>query len=193
MVGNTDIKELILFFEYPPFVLFWAVPVFPPISNPSMLANDAVPCFVVTIFLKIGNILTETFSSKIFCLLIFSVFFIKLGLISYPPLTIIEYALANWSRVVVIPWPKEAVASGHLPQLNSIGLPTSCMSKLATPRIPIFDKKDLYLSIPIFWPILTEPILPERIRISSAVKFEGISSSYSLIVKPAQVKDFGKS
>ena len=71
--------------------------------------------------------------------------FIKLGFTSYPPFVIIEYALANCSKVVVIPWPYEAVASGHLPQLNFIGLPTSSISKSIFSRIPSFDKKSLNL------------------------------------------------
>ena len=93
---------------------------------------------------------------------------------------------------MVIPWPKEAVANGHLPQLNSIGFPTSSNSKVIFFKTPIVDKNDLNFSSPSFWPILTEPIFPERIKISSAVKFEGILLSYSLIGNPAQLSDFGK-
>ena len=54
------------------------------------------------------------------------------------------------------------------------------------------DKNSLNFSSPTFWPILTEPIFPDLIKISSAVKFDGILSSYSLIGNPAQGKDFGK-
>ena len=53
-------------------------------------------------------------------------------------------------------------------------------------------KNFLYFSIPIAWPILTEPMLPERINISSAVKFEGIFLSYSLILFFPQVIFFSK-
>ena len=41
--------------------------------------------------------------------------------------------------------------------------------------------------------ILTDPILPDLIKICSAVKFEGILLSYSLIGRPAQVILLGKS
>ena len=91
-----------------------------------------------------------------------------------------------------MPWPNEAVASGHFPQLNFIGFPTSSISKLISFKTPSFDKNNLNLSSPTFWPILTEPILPDRIKICSAVKSEGIFSSYSLIGNPAQVIDLGK-
>ena len=104
----------------------------------------------------------------------------------------IEYALTTCNNVVVIPCPKDAVANGHFPQLNFIGTPTSSMSKLIDPVIPIFCKKDLNFSSPIAWPIRTEPIFPERTRICSSVKFEGISLLYSLIGNPAHVIDFGK-
>ena len=53
-------------------------------------------------------------------------------------------------------------------------------------------KNFLYFSIPIAWPILTEPMLPERINISSAVKLEGIFLSYSLILFFPQVIFFSK-
>ena len=53
-------KVLILFLEYPPIELFCAVPVFPPTSYPFTFAKDAVPSFVVTIFLKTGKIFLET-------------------------------------------------------------------------------------------------------------------------------------
>ena len=42
-------------------------------------------------------------------------------------------------------------------------------------------KKFFNLLISNFCPILTEPIFPDLIRISSTVKSEGISSSYSEI------------
>ncbi len=101
--------------------------------------------------------------------------------------------MESWRSVVVIPCPKEAVASGHFPQLNLIGFPTSSISKSILSVTPIFDKNNLNFSSPTFWPILTEPIFPDRIKICSAVKFEGILLSYSLIGNPAQVRDFGKS
>ena len=91
-----------------------------------------------------------------------------------------------------MPCPKEAVASGHFPQLNFIGLPTSSISNWIFSRIPILDKNNLNLSSPNFWAILTDPIFPDLIKICSAVKLEGILSLYSLIGNPAQVKDFGK-
>ena len=72
-----------------------------------------------------------------------------------------------------------------------MGFPTSSISKLISSKTPSFDKNDLNFSSPIFWPILTEPIFPDRIKICSAVKFEGILLSYSLIINPAQVNDFG--
>ena len=93
----------------------------------------------------------------------------------------------------MIPWPKEAVARGHLPQLNFNGFPISWISKFISSKRPILDKNDSNFFSPIFWAILTEPIFPDRINIWSAVKFVGISSSYSLILNPAQVNDFGKS
>ena len=92
----------------------------------------------------------------------------------------------------MIPWPKEAVANGHFPQLKFNGFPTSSISNFISPKIPRLFKKSLYFSIPIFWPILTEPIFPDRIKICSAVKFEGIFSSCSLMGNPAQVIDLGK-
>ena len=95
--------------------------------------------------------------------------------------------------MVVIPWPNEAVASGHLPQLNLIGLPVSSISKLIFSKIPSLFKNNLNLSSPTCCPILTEPIFPDRIKICSAVKFDGILTSYSLIGKPAQNNDLGKS
>ena len=104
----------------------------------------------------------------------------------------IEYALTTWSNVVVIPWPKEAVANGHFPQVKLIGLPTSSISKSIFSNMPSFDKNNLNFSCPTFWPILTDPIFPDLIRICSAVRSVGISLSYSLIGNPEQVKDFGK-
>ena len=74
-----------------------------------------------------------------------------------------------------------------------MGFPTSPMSKLIFWRTPIFDKNCLNFFSPTLWAILTEPILPDLIKICSAVKLEGILLSYSLIGNPAQVNDFGKS
>ena len=93
----------------------------------------------------------------------------------------IEYALTTWSNVVVIPWPKEAVANGHFPHLKSIGLPTSSISKSIFFSTPSFDKNNLNFSSPTFWPILTDPMFPDLIKICSAVKSEGILLSYSSI------------
>ena len=52
--------------------------------------------------------------------------------------------------------------------------------------MPILFKKDLYLSIPNFWAILTDPIFEDLIKICSAVKSEGSLSSYSVIEFLAQ-------
>ena len=49
-----------------------------------------------------------------------------------------------------MPWPNEAVASGHLPQLNFNGVPTSSISKFIFSSIPSFDKNYLNLSSPTF-------------------------------------------
>ncbi len=105
---------------------------------------------------------------------------------SYPPFVIIEYPFASCNGVVVIPCPKEAVASLHLPHLNEIGWPTSSISNLILSKTPIFCKKFLNFSSPIFCPILTDPILPDLIKICSAVRSVGILSSYSPIGLPAQ-------
>ena len=94
---------------------------------------------------------------------------------------------------MVIPWPKDAVASGHLPQLNFIGFPTSSISKSIFSIIPRLNKNLLNFSSPILCPILTEPIFPDLTKICSAVKFEGKLSSYSRIGNPAHVSDLGRS
>ena len=94
---------------------------------------------------------------------------------------------------MVIPCPNDAVASGHLPQVNLIGLPTSSISKLIFSKTPSFDKNKLNFFSPNCCAILTEPIFPERTKICSAVKSDGILLSYSRIGNPAQVSDFGKS
>ena len=67
------------------------------------------------------------------------------------------------------------------------------MSKSIVLNTPTFFKKDLCFSDPTSWAILTEPILPDLIMICSAVKSEGILSSYSLILFLSQLIDFGKS
>ena len=69
--------------------------------------------------------------------------------------------MASCRSVVVIPWPNETVKSLHFPQLKGIGVPISVISNLMSPSIPIWFKKFLILSIPSFWPILTDPIFPE--------------------------------
>ena len=74
-------KVLILFLEYPPIELFCAVPVFPPTSYPFTFAKDAVPSFVVTIFLKTGKIFLETLWFKIFSFFDKFPFLIKVGFI----------------------------------------------------------------------------------------------------------------
>ena len=96
-----------------------------------------------------------------------------------------------WSNVVVIPCPKDAVDKGNLPQLNLIGFPTSSKSNSIFSITPSFFKYDLKFSTPNFCAILTDPMLPDLTNICSAVKFEGILLSYSLMGKPAQVIDFG--
>ena len=66
------------------------------------------------------------------------------------------------------------------------------MSKSIELNTPTFSKKDLCFSGPIIWPILTEPIFPDLIKICSAVKSDGISLSYSPILCLSQRIDFGK-
>ena len=46
--------------------------------------------------------------------------------------------------------------------------------------------------MPTDWAILTEPIFPDLIKICSAVNFDGIFSSYSLIWLLAHFRLFGK-
>ena len=87
---------------------------------------------------------------------------------------------------MVIPCPKDDVASLHFPHLKLIGCPTSSISNSIFSKIPILSKNFLYLSNPIFCPILTDPILEDLIKISSAVNVEGSLSSYSDIIFPAQ-------
>ena len=67
------------------------------------------------------------------------------------------------------------------------------MSKSIGLNIPTFFKKDLCFSGPTNWAILTEPILPDLIKICSAVRSEGILLSYSPILCLSQRIDFGKS
>ena len=58
--------------------------------------------------------------------------------------------------------------------------------------MPSFDKNSLNFSSPTFCAILTDPMFPDLIKISSVVKFDDILLSYSLIENPAHFKDFGK-
>ena len=111
-----------------------------------MLARLAVPSSEDTIFLNIGKTLSET--SLLIILSLFNFWFslINFGCISNPPFERIEYALTIWSKVVVMPWPKDAVANGHLPHLKFIGLPTSSISKLISLLIPSLIRKDLNFS-----------------------------------------------
>ena len=92
-----------------------------------------------------------------------------------------------------MPWPKEVVASLHFPHLKGMGMPISSMSNSILLITFIFIKKDLNFSIPIFWPILTEPIFPDLIKIYSAVKSDGILLSYSPILYLSHLIDLGKS
>ena len=85
----------------------------------------------------------------------------------------------------MIPCPNEAVASLHFPHLRECGFPTSSISNSILFKTPIFSKKIFSFSIPTFCPILTEPMFPDLINISSAVKSVGILSSYSPIGFPA--------
>ena len=94
----------------------------------------------------------------------------------------IAYPFATCKAVVLIPWPKDAVASLHFPHTNFLGGATSSISNSILLNTPIFSKKDLSFSIPNFCPILTEPIFPDLIKISSTVKFGGILLSYSPMV-----------
>ena len=55
-----------------------------------------------------------------------------------------------------------------------------------------FSRKSLKFSKPTFWAILIEPIFPDLINISSAVRLDGISKSYSEIDLPAHFIFFGK-
>ena len=79
-----------------------------------------------------------------------------------------------------MPCPYEAVANLHFPNLNGIGSPTSSISKSILSKIPIFSKNNFNLSISNFCPILTEPIFPDLIKISSTVKSDGILSHIHL-------------
>ena len=81
-----------------------------------------------------------------------------------------------------MPCPKDTVASLHFPHLKGIGSPTSSISKSILRKIPILSKNNFNLSISNFCPILTEPIFPDLIKISSTVKSDGILLSYSAIV-----------
>ena len=82
---------------------------------------------------------------------------------------------------MVIPCPNDAVASLHFPHLKGIGSPTSSISKSILLKTPIFSKNNFNLSISSFCPILTEPILPDLIKICSTVRSDGILLSYSEI------------
>ena len=82
--------------------------------------------------------------------------------------------MANCSGVVVIPCPKDTVANLHLPHLKGIGSPTSSISKCILFKTPILSKNNFNLSIWIFCAILTEPILPDLIKICSTVRFDEI-------------------
>ena len=84
------------------------------------------------------------------------------------------------------------MASLHFPQLKGIGCPISSISNLIGLIKSKFFKNSLNFSIPIDCPILTDPMLPDRINISSAVKSDGIFLSYSLIVFPPQFIVFSK-
>ena len=148
-----------------------------------MLANSAVPSLFVTIFLRIRFNFSEipSLMTLFLFLMISSSLLIKVGLISKPPFVIIEYPFASCNGVVVIPCPKETVANLHFPHLNGYGSPTSSISKSILFKTPTFSKKDLSFSISNFCPILTDPIFPDLIKISSTVKSEGILSLYSPI------------
>ena len=88
--GNIDAKVFTFFFEYPPFIGWSAVPVFPPTSKPLTFANPAVPSLVDTIFLNIGLICDDTFWLIILSFSILFLFLINVGLILNPPLLIID-------------------------------------------------------------------------------------------------------
>ena len=83
---------------------------------------------------------------------------------------------------MVIPCPNETVASLHFPHLKGIGSPTSSMSKSILFKTPTFSKNNFNLLISSFWPILTEPILPDLIKICSTVRSDGIFLSYSEMI-----------
>ena len=67
------------------------------------------------------------------------------------------------------------------------------MSKSISLKTPTFSKNNLNFSEPIFWAIFTDPIFPDLTKICSAVKFDGISLSYSPILYLSHLIDFGKS
>ena len=94
--------------------------------------------------------------------------------------------------MVVIPWPYADVANLHFPHLNGIGFPTSSISNCILFNKSKFSRKSLKFSKPTFWAILIEPIFPDLINISSAVRLDGISKSYSEIDLPAHFIFFGK-
>ena len=88
-----------------------------------------------------------------------------------------------------MPCPYDVVASLHFPHLNERGVPISSKSKLIVSRRPKVFKKSLYFSTPIFWAMRTAPILDDRIKICSALKFFG-NLSCSVIVYLSQDKLF---
>ena len=94
--------------------------------------------------------------------------------------------------MVVIPWPYADVANLHLPHLNGIGFPTSSISNCILFNKSNFSRKFLKFTKPTFWAILIEPIFPDLINISSAVRLDGISVSYSEIDLPAHFIFFGR-
>ena len=104
-----------------------------------------------------------------------SLFFIKLGLIKFPPLLIAAYKDVACRGVVVIPCPKETVSNLHLFHLNSCGTPTSSSSIDGFLRSFVFFMKSLYLSSPIFFARIAEPTLEDLTKISSTDKFFGCS------------------
>ena len=85
-----------------------------------------------------------------------------------------------------MPWPNEAVASLHLPHLKGSGVPISSKSKLIFLKSSKEFKKSLYFSTPIFWAIRIAPMLDDRIKICSALKFFGNSSCSDIVYLPAQ-------
>ena len=94
----------------------------------------------------------------------------------------------NWNILSMVSLPDfDLNKRQDIKDVNYINRATKGVYELGSVfKTPIFSKKSLNLAIPTFCPILTEPIFPDLIKISSAVKSVGILSSYSPMGLPAQ-------